>query len=131
MEILPDDVRDQLVVAGVSEDFDEDRQRFHAVDLAGGDGDLELHLGRAFAAELAKLLDLLVARAADVAEQPPTFSETEILYVQQALIVHCETHKDRFALLDPLPPEARALDPSRVLQWRQNFDSSYAALYYP
>ena len=68
----------------------------------------------------------------DVAEQPPTFDESQIFYVQQALVLHCETQKDRFALLDPLPPQARAaLDPSRVLQWRQNFDSSYAALYYP
>jgi phage tail sheath protein FI len=54
------------------------------------------------------------------------------LYVQQALVRHCETLADRFALLDPLPPESKAaLDPSRVLQWRQNFDTSYAALYYP
>ena len=68
----------------------------------------------------------------DVAEQPPAFGESDILYVQQALVRHCESLADRFALLDPLPPEARtALDPSRVLQWRQNFDSSYAALYYP
>jgi phage tail sheath protein FI len=68
----------------------------------------------------------------DVAEQPPAFGEGDILYVQQALVRHCETLADRFVLLDPLPPEARAaFDPSRVLQWRQNFDSSYAALYYP
>ena len=77
-------------------------------------------------------LPLPPALCPDVAEQPPTFGESEILFVQRALVLHCETQADRFALLDPLPPEARAaLDPSRVLQWRQNFDSCYAGLYYP
>lgn len=76
-------------------------------------------------------LPLPPAICPDIAEQPPTFGESEILFVQQALVRHAETQKDRFALLDALPPAARTLDPSRVLQWRQNFDSSYAALYYP
>lgn len=68
----------------------------------------------------------------DVTEQPPAFSDSEILTVQQALIRHCESQADRVALLDPLPAaSAAAIDPSRVLQWRQQFDSSFAALYYP
>ncbi|MCB8986640.1 MAG: phage tail sheath family protein [Ardenticatenaceae bacterium] len=67
-----------------------------------------------------------------VMEQPPQFSEFEIALVQQAIVTHCELLADRVAILDPLPPQGTAvLDPSQVLGWRQRFDSSYAALYYP
>jgi phage tail sheath protein FI len=52
--------------------------------------------------------------------------------VQQQLVLHCELMADRVALIDPPSPQAKdALDPRRVLDWRQQFDSSYAALYYP
>ncbi len=69
-------------------------------------------------------------------EQPPSFSETHIFQVQQALVSHCELLGDRFALLDPLPEPAAPtqqsiVDPSRVLGWRSRFDTSCAALYYP
>jgi phage tail sheath protein FI len=49
--------------------------------------------------------------------------------VQQAMIDHCETMRDRVAILDPLP----GLSPQEMEQWRgeTNFDSKYAALYYP
>lgn len=67
----------------------------------------------------------------DVEEQPPTFDTTDIALVQQAVVLHCQTLADRFALLDPLPPSDTNFDPSLVLQWRYQFDSSYAALYYP
>jgi phage tail sheath protein FI len=66
------------------------------------------------------------------AEQPPQFDETQIFQVQQALVSHCETMGERFALLDPLPEfPATVVDPSQVLDWRSRFDTSYAALYYP
>lgn len=68
----------------------------------------------------------------DIAEQPPVFSRSQVLWVQQQLVLHCETQADRVALIDP--PEAgqaQVFDPSQVMGWRQQFDSSYAALYYP
>jgi uncharacterized protein len=50
--------------------------------------------------------------------------------VQLAMINHCEQMGDRLALIDPLPD----LSPQEVRAWRQsetNYDSKYAALYYP
>lgn len=50
--------------------------------------------------------------------------------VQLAMIAHCERMGDRVAILDPLP----GLSPQDVRQWRledANYDSKYAALYYP
>lgn len=49
---------------------------------------------------------------------------------QLAMIAHCEMMGDRVAILDPLPE----LNPQEVRAWRQietNYDSKYAALYYP
>jgi phage tail sheath protein FI len=47
--------------------------------------------------------------------------------IQSALIQHCEILKDRFAILDPPDP----LGITEVLDFRQAFDTKYAALYYP
>jgi uncharacterized protein len=50
--------------------------------------------------------------------------------VQLAMITHCERLMDRVAIIDPLPN----MTPQQVKKWREkesNFDSSYAALYYP
>ena len=50
--------------------------------------------------------------------------------VQLAMINHCEQMGDRMAIIDPLPD----LSPQEVKAWRQtetNYDSKYAALYYP
>jgi hypothetical protein len=50
--------------------------------------------------------------------------------VQLAMIAHCERMGDRMALLDPLPD----LTPQEVKRWREtetNYDSKFAALYYP
>jgi phage tail sheath protein FI len=46
------------------------------------------------------------------------------------MIAHCERMGDRIAILDPLP----GLSPQEVKNWREretNYDSKYAALYYP
>jgi hypothetical protein len=46
------------------------------------------------------------------------------------MINHCEQMGDRMAIIDPLPD----LSPQEVRSWRQsetNYDSKYAALYYP
>jgi phage tail sheath protein FI len=47
--------------------------------------------------------------------------------VQNALIVHCETLKDRFAILDPRD----GLSIEGIREFREPLDSKYAALYYP
>ena len=50
--------------------------------------------------------------------------------VQLAMIAHCERMQDRIAILDPLPD----LSPQEVRRWRQvetNYDSKFAAVYYP
>ncbi len=49
--------------------------------------------------------------------------------VQTAMIAHCENMRYRFAVLDTPP----GLNAQQAKQWRSflNFDSSYAALYYP
>jgi phage tail sheath protein FI len=47
--------------------------------------------------------------------------------VHAALIIHCETLKDRFAILDP-PDD---LDIEGIREFREPIDTKYAALYYP
>jgi phage tail sheath protein FI len=49
--------------------------------------------------------------------------------VQEAMIAHCEKARYRFAVLDTPP----GLNAQQAAEWRQyvNFDSSYAAMYYP
>ncbi|MCA9872121.1 MAG: phage tail sheath family protein [Ardenticatenaceae bacterium] len=49
--------------------------------------------------------------------------------VQTAMIAHCENQKYRFAILDTPP----GLNAQQVKEWRNqvNFDSAYAAMYYP
>jgi phage tail sheath protein FI len=47
--------------------------------------------------------------------------------IQAALIERCESHGDCFAILDSPP----ALDIAGIRAFRKQYDSSYAALYYP
>jgi phage tail sheath protein FI len=49
--------------------------------------------------------------------------------VQEAMITHCESLKYRFAAIDTPP----GLNAQQAKEWRNyvNFDSSYAAMYYP
>lgn len=50
--------------------------------------------------------------------------------VQLSMIAHCERMGDRVAILDPLP----GLSPQDAKRWRErdtNYDSKYAAVYYP
>jgi phage tail sheath protein FI len=49
------------------------------------------------------------------------------LTVHNGLIQHCETLKDRFAIIDPRSP----LDIEGVRSFREAFDTKYAALYHP
>ena len=61
-------------------------------------------------------------------EQPPRFANVVVSELQQALVRQCEKLKDRVAILDPLP-EHRSR--KSVMDWRRNFDTSYAAFYFP
>jgi uncharacterized protein len=56
-------------------------------------------------------------------------AKERIKMVQTALIAHCESMRYRFAVLDTPP----GLSAQQAKEWRNyvNFDSSYAAMYYP
>ena len=56
-------------------------------------------------------------------------AKERIKMVQDAMITHCEKMRYRFALLDTPP----GLNAQQAKEWRNyvNFDTSYAALYYP
>ena len=56
-------------------------------------------------------------------------AKERVKMVQEAMITHCESLKYRFAILDAPP----GLNAQQAQEWRQyiNFDTSYAALYYP
>ena len=68
-----------------------------------------------------------------VGDLPPRFSDADVYRVQAAQVQHCETRRDRVALIDP--PYDTVSDPRlgvpAVRAWRRRFDSSYAALYFP
>jgi uncharacterized protein len=72
---------------------------------------------------------------ADDPEQPRAFSRQQIITGQQAMIEHCERHRDRVAILDaPLNANSsRNFTLQEVQNWRQEFDSErgFGALYYP
>jgi phage tail sheath protein FI len=56
-------------------------------------------------------------------------AKQRVKMIQEAMISHCERMRYRFAVLDTPP----GLNAQQVIEWRNytNFDSSYAALYYP
>jgi phage tail sheath protein FI len=66
-------------------------------------------------------------------EFPPGFTSLEILTLQQALIRHCEKMGYRVCILDTTDPLANtpAILPEQAAAMRAEFDSSFAALYYP
>lgn len=78
--------------------------------------------------------ELRLPRAADptainsVRPPPPAFDRDQVLFMQLVLVGHCQALRDRVAVLDP-----RLEDGSQqaVIRWRNEFDTSYAALYYP
>jgi phage tail sheath protein FI len=64
---------------------------------------------------------------------PPRFPESAVERVMAALVLHCESRRDRVALIDP-PFEASTRDRlgvGAVRDFRRLFDSTYAALYFP
>ncbi|MBN2440640.1 MAG: phage tail sheath family protein [Spirochaetales bacterium] len=60
-------------------------------------------------------------------ENPPVFSDGEIERAVNSMIDHAERLKDRIVIIDPPP----GLDILEIYEWRQKFESTYAALYYP
>ena len=66
-------------------------------------------------------------------EAAASFAPDAVRLIQMALVEHCEARGDRVALLDPPlhrdGPDAHDLD--ALTAWRQQFDSSYAAAYFP
>jgi phage tail sheath protein FI len=56
-------------------------------------------------------------------------AQERVKMVQEAMIAHCKKARYRFAVLD-VPP---GLNAQQAIEWRNylNFDSSFAALYYP
>jgi len=66
-------------------------------------------------------------------ELPPVFSDDEIYRVQGSIVDHCELMRDRVFIIDPPLSASRhdAVGLAAIRAWRQRFDSSYAALYYP
>ncbi len=66
-------------------------------------------------------------------ELPPVFTDAEIYRAQAAMVVQCELLRNRVAVLEtPFTAAADSLNGPAVAQaWRSQFDSKYAALYYP
>ena len=64
-------------------------------------------------------------------ERAPRFDLDAVALAQQALVEQCERLRDRFALLDPPVTPRGIADTDEIQMWRQRFDASYAALYYP
>ena len=56
-------------------------------------------------------------------------AKERVKMIQEAMVSHCESLKYRFAILDT----PQGLNAQQAQEWRQyiNFDTSYAALYYP
>lgn len=59
----------------------------------------------------------------------PPFTAQQVADLQQAILMHCERHHNRVALLDS--PQDALTSPADTLAWRGRFDSDFGALYYP
>ncbi|MGC9466977.1 MAG: phage tail sheath subtilisin-like domain-containing protein [Anaerolineae bacterium] len=72
---------------------------------------------------------LLVAPDAMAGYDGSDAAKERVKMIQEAMIAHCESMKYRFAILDAPP----GLGAQQAQEWRQylNFDTSFAALYYP
>jgi uncharacterized protein len=93
------------------------------------EGDLTARIGLA---GLEAIDEVTMVCAPDLmsAYQAGQLSREDVKAVQLAIMAHCELMKDRFAILDPLPD----LNAQQINDWRMkeaNYDSKYAALYYP
>lgn len=74
-----------------------------------------------------------IPRLRAIGDLPPIFGEDDVYRVQAAMIEHCESLRDRVAILDAPFASARdaRLGLDAIRAWRRRFDSSFGALYFP
>ena len=74
-------------------------------------------------------VDLIVAPSLmeHYRNSPMLAAPEDLAAVQLAMVAHCERLHSRFAILDCPPEMSRA----EIQEYRQQFDSSFAAMYYP
>jgi phage tail sheath protein FI len=80
--------------------------------------------------EIAEDVTIIACPDLMAAYQAGAIDRDGVKSVQLAMMAHCERMGDRVAILDPLPD----LTPQQVKRWREvetNYDSKFAALYYP
>lgn len=76
--------------------------------------------------------DVAPAIRGDDGEQPRQLTAAESLRIQQSLVEHCATLRDRVAILDPPPRIRDSLTGDQELEhWRAQLSSGYAAAYTP
>lgn len=68
-----------------------------------------------------------------VGDRPPSFELADIHRVQAAMVAHCESRRDRIALLDAPYGccRSRMLAATELRAWRSRFDTAFGALYAP
>jgi hypothetical protein len=66
--------------------------------------------------------------AEDPTAIPPGFNDTTVINLYHAMIDQCERLRDRVAILDS-PQHIR--QPTDIVEWRYDFKTRFAALYYP
>ena len=80
--------------------------------------------------EVADDVTMLICPDVMAAYQSGSIDKDGVKAVQLAMIAHCERLANRMAIIDPIP----GLSPQDVKKWREkdtNYDSKFAALYYP
>ena len=80
--------------------------------------------------EVADDVTMLICPDVMSAYQSGSIDKDGVKAVQLAMIAHCERLANRMAIIDPIP----GLAPQDVKKWREkdmNYDSKFAALYYP
>jgi phage tail sheath protein FI len=100
--------------------FENGGTRCFVVRVAGDKESIERGL-----AALAEIDEISILCLPDIMTLP---SQDDMQTVQAALVAHCESLRYRFAVLDSI----QGFGVTAIRHWKQdNFDSSYAALYYP
>ncbi len=128
--LFGDFLPDSYLAYSVAGFFENGGERCVVVRVAGDRESLETGLA---ALESTREIDILCIPdiMCLVPKSGATFEDKkihdDILILQSAMISQCERLKDRFVVLDSL----RGFKVAEVQGWKENFDSQYAALYYP
>lgn len=117
---------------GIHSDETDLDGRFSLVGLLPGSIELVLNLeGYEEKTELVDTEDAEDIKLVPL-DLPPALREWDIAYGQSEMIAQCERLRDRFALIEPpLGVEGQLPDLSKVQSWRAQFDTQFAAIYYP